>query len=80
MCLFCCFNVLHCTLCICSERYRENGNPDTAGMVIEKAAKSVLHFVTIKSYCIHCRTMEHSAPDKAAVLYLEVASVHDVSR
>lgn len=63
-----------------SERYRENGNPDTAGMVIEKAAKSVIHFNTIKSYHNYCRTMEHAAPDKAAVLYLEVASLHDVSR
>lgn len=69
-----------CALYICSERYRENGNPDTAGMVIEKAAKSVLHSVTTKSYYIYCRTMEHSAPDKAAVLYLEVASLHEVSR
>lgn len=29
---------------------------------------------------IHYRTMEHSEPDKAAILYLEVAGLHDVSR
>ena len=67
---------------LCSHQYRENGNPDTAGMVIEKAAKYVTFSVTTESLVvviIHCRTMEHSEPDKAAILYLEVASVHDVS-
>ena len=31
-----------------SDRYRENGNPDTAGMVMEKAAKSVPHSISIE--------------------------------
>ena len=65
---------------VCSERYRENGNPDTAGMVIEKAAKSVPSFCNHGELSCHCcRTMEHSEPGKAAELYLEVANVHDVS-
>ena len=38
--------------CVCSHRYRENGNPDTAGMVIEKAAKSVPHSVTMESLVV----------------------------
>ena len=33
---------------LCSYQYRENGNPDTAGMVVEKAAKSVPHSVTME--------------------------------
>lgn len=32
-----------------SNQYRENGNPDTAGMVIEKAAKYVSYSVTMES-------------------------------
>ena len=49
---------------------------------MEKAAKSVPYSVTMENFScqrIHYRTMEYSQPDKAAALYLEVASLHDVS-
>ena len=49
---------------------------------MEKAAKSVPYSVTMENFScqrIHYRTMEYSQPDKAATLYLEVASLHDVS-